>query len=394
MRILIAHNYYQKPGGEDQSVAQELELLRERGHDVRFFSLHNDSINEMGQVALALATVWNRTACAQLRQQLRESRADIVHFHNTFPLISPAAYYAARAEGAKVVQTLRNYRLVCANALLLRESRSCEDCLTRFAPWKSVQYGCYRGSRSASAVTTAMLATHRALGTWRNAVDVYIALTEFGRGKFIAGGLPPERIIVKPNFVLPDPRPGGGCGDFAIFVGRLSEEKGVATLLDAWKLLGSTIPLRIVGDGPMMPLVQEAARRDPAIQWLGAMPLSSVYQLIGDAAFAIVPSICFEAFPRAIAEAFAKGTPVIASRAGAMAELVQERRTGLLFTAGDAGDLARAVRELHSDRSLVSHMRLAARAEFEAKFTAEPNYRRLMQAYRMALTGSPATAAA
>lgn len=394
MRILIAHNYYQQPGGEDQCVAQELSLLRAYGHDVQLFSLHNDSIETMGRAELAGATIWNRAACALLSKRLRESRAEIVHFHNTFPLISPAAYYAARAEGAMVVQTMHNYRLVCANALLLRKGRVCEDCLTRFVPWKSVQYGCYRGSRSASAVATAMLATHRALGTWRNAVDVYIALTEFGRGKFIAAGLPPERIIVKPNFVLPDPGPGSGGGDFAIFVGRLSEEKGVAILLDAWRLLGGAVPLRIVGDGPLAPLVREAAERDPAIQWLGTLPPASVYQLIGDAVSAIVPSICFEAFPRVIAEAFSRGTPVIASRAGAMAELVDEKRTGLLFESGNAGDLARAVRELQSDRLALAQMRPAARAAFEARFSAELNHRRLMQAYHMALAGSPTAEAA
>jgi len=394
MRILIAHNYYQQAGGEDQCVAQELALLREHGHDVQLFSLHNDSINSMGKVHIAGAAIWNPVAYSKLRKTLRESRAEIVHFHNTFPLMSPAVYYAARAEAAKVVQTLHNYRLACANALLLRDGRVCEDCLTRFAPWKSIQHRCYRGSRAASAMTTAVLATHRAAGTWRSAVQVYIALTEFARRKLIAAGLPEERIIVKPNFVTPDPGPGKGGGNFAIFVGRLSDEKGVATLLAAWQLLGGAVPLRIVGDGPLAPLVREATECDPAIQWLGKLPLDAVYRLIGEAEFAVLPSICFEAFPRVIAEAFARGTPVIASRAGAMAELVDETRTGRLFAPGDPGDLARAVRQYWSNRSALAGMRVAARTEFEDSFTADLNYQYLMGAYARALTGSPAAEAA
>jgi glycosyltransferase involved in cell wall biosynthesis len=393
MRILIAHNYYQQSGGEDQCVAQEIALLREHGHDVGLFSLHNDGIKTMGKTKAAHAAIWNSVAHSQLRETLREKPADIVHFHNTFPLMSPAAYYAARAEGVRVVQTLHNYRLACANALLLRDGRVCEDCLGHFAPWKSMRCGCYRGSRAASTVTTAMLATHRAMGTWRNAVDVYIALTEFGRRKFIAAGLPPERIVVKPNFVSPDRGVEDGGGNFAIFVGRLSEEKGVTTLLQTWQLLRGAMPLVIVGDGPLAPLVREAAERDPTIRWLGRLCPDAVLQLIGDAEFVVLPSICFEAFPRVIAEAFSKGTPVIASRAGAMAELVDDGRTGLLFTAGDPADLARIVRRQQSDRPAFARMRAAARAEFESHFTAELNYASLMQIYARVLAGAPSAKA-
>lgn len=386
MRIVVAHNYYQQAGGEDQCVAQEVALLQEHGHDVTLFSLDNDSIDRMGRVSLAGATIWNRGAHATLRTLLRANRAEIVHFHNTFPLISPAAYYAARGEGAKVVQTLHNYRLACANAQLLREGRVCEDCLTGFAPWKSIQRRCYRGSRAASAVTTAMLAAHRAAGTWRNAVDAYIALTEFGRGKFVAAGLPPERIVVKPNFVSPDPGPGRG-GQFGIFVGRLSPEKGVATLLEAWRLLGGEVPLRIIGDGPLAPMVRDAALSNPGIEWLGKQPLDAVYRLLGEAAFAVLPSICFEGFPRVIAEAFSTGTPVIASRMGAMAEVVDEDRTGLLFAPDNPGDLARAVRQLLSDPAALARMRGLARAKYERRYAANVNYERLMQVYAFALTG-------
>jgi glycosyltransferase involved in cell wall biosynthesis len=385
MRVIVAHNYYQESGGEDQCVAAEIAMLRRNGHQVTLYCLHNDEIAHMRQVALAARTIWNLSAYRALRSLIQKHRPDVVHFHNTFPLISPAAYYAARAEGAGVVQTLHNFRLTCANALLLRNGAVCEDCLGKFAPWASIGRKCYRDSRAASAVTTAMLATHRLLGTWRNVVDVYIALTEFGRQKFVTAGVPAERIVVKPNFVERDPGPGEAAGGYGIFVGRLSAEKGVQTLLDAWRHLDGQVPLRVIGDGPLAPLVTSEAARDPSIQWLGRRPLDEVYRLIGDAAFVVLPSGCFEGFPRVIGEAFAKGTPVIASRMGAMAELVEDGHTGLLFSPGDPRDLAVTIRRLLADPSGLLQMRASARAEFMGHFTAELNHQALLRIYAQAL---------
>jgi glycosyltransferase involved in cell wall biosynthesis len=385
MRIVVAHNFYQQAGGEDQCVAAEIAVLQRYGHEVTQYCLYNDQIDHMRQAALAARTIWNPSSYGALRRLLRDTRPDIVHFHNTFPLMSPAVYYAARAEGAGVVQTLHNFRLTCANALLLRNGSVCEDCLGKFAPWAAIRRKCYRDSRAASTAITAMLATHRLLGTWQNAVDVYVALTEFGRRKFLAAGLPADRIVVKPNFVERDSGPGEGEGGYGAFVGRLSAEKGVQTLLDAWRHLDGQVPLRIIGDGPLAPLVRAEAARDPSIQWLGSQPLDAVYRLIGDAAFVVLPSRCFEGFPRVISEAFAKGTPVIASRMGAMAELVDEGHTGLLFAPGDGVDLARAIRRLLADPSGLLRMRESARAEFTRRFTAELNHQALMRVYEQAL---------
>lgn len=385
MRIIVAHNFYQQPGGEDNCVAAEIALLQSNGHQVTEYFQHNDDIDHMRRMNAATKTIWNYSSYRALRALLREERADIVHFHNTFPLMSPAAYYAARAEGAGVVQTLHNFRLICANALLLRDGMVCEDCLGKFAPWASVRHKCYRDSRTASATITAMLATHRFLGTWRNAVDVYIALTEFGRRKFVTAGLPEDRIMVKPNFVERDPGAGDGGGGYGIFVGRLSSEKGVQTLLEAWRHLDGRLPLRIIGNGPLAPLVKAEVERDPSIRWLGSLTIENVYSLIGDAAFLTVPSCCFEGFPRVISEAFAKGTPVIASRMGAMAELVDDLRTGLLFTLGDAPDLARAIRQLVADPARLLQMRASARAQFTGHFTADLNHQVLMRIYEQAL---------
>ncbi len=386
MKILIVHNFYQQAGGEDQCVAAEVAMLKAYGHDVIQYCVHNDAIHTMGRIQLALRTVWSRPAHDEIRELIREHRPQVAHFNNTFPLISPAAYYAAREEKVAVVQTLHNFRLLCPNALFFRNGQVCEDCLGRAIPWPGIVHKCYRGSRVASTGVATMLAAHRALGTWRKAVDVYVALTAFSRGKFVAGGLPADKLLVKANFVYPDPGPGAGTGNYGVFVGRLSAEKGVETLLKAWQSLGERVPLKIVGDGPLAETVRAAAAQGAAVEWLGSKPLAEVYPLIGAATFLVLPSQCYENFPRVLIEAFAKGTPVIASRLGAMAEVVDHGRTGLHFEPGDALDLATKVRSLMDDPLQQSRMRRAAREEYEGKYTAESNYRTLMGIYAQALS--------
>jgi glycosyltransferase involved in cell wall biosynthesis len=385
MRILVAHNYYQQPGGEDPCFAAEVALLRAHGHEVIAHTVHNDAIAGMGRLEVAARTLWNPAAGRELRRLLRAHRPHIAHFHNTFPLLSPAAYHAARAENVRVVQTLHNFRLLCPNALFFRDGRVCEACLGRALPWPGVVHRCYRGSRAASATVAAMLAVHRALGTWRGTVDAYIALTEFARRKFLDGGLPEDRVVVKPNFVDPDPGRGEGTGGYAVFVGRLSAEKGVETLLAAWQHLGGRVPLKIVGDGPLAATVAQAAASAAGITWLGRRPMEDVYALVGEATCLVVPSACYEGFPRAVIEAFAKGTPVVASRLGAMAEVVDDGRTGLHFEPGNARDLAAQVQRLASEPAQRQQLRRAARQEYERKYTAAANYRTLLAIYEQVL---------
>ncbi len=343
----------------------------------------------MGRLRLLGATVWNRSAAARLRDAVRSHRADIVHFHNTFPLMSPAVYYAARREGAAVVQTLHNFRLLCPGANFYRGGKVCEDCLGKSLPLAGIKHKCYRDSTAATAATAGMLSVHRVIGTWANAVDAYITPTRFARDKFIAGGLPADKLFVKPNFVHPDPGVAAGGGGYAIYVGRLSHEKGLDTLLAGWDSLGGEVPLKIVGDGPLADDVKAAVARNSSIKWLGRRGLDEVYNLIGDADLLIMPSNCYETFGRVAAEAYAKGTPVIASDHGAPADIVDHGRTGLRFKPGDGADLAAKVRLALSDRGKLAEMRHAARNEFEAKYTGGRNHEMMMAIYEKARTASP-----
>lgn len=384
MVILMAHNFYQQPGGEDYSFASEAAVLEAGGHRVLRYTARNDDLRGRSRVGAAADTVWNRKTVRQLRALFRENAVEIAHFQNTFPIISPAAYYAARSEGVPVVQSLRNYRLLCPNALFYRNDRVCEDCLSTAVPWPGVLHACYRGSRAASAVVATMLTVHRLASTWTSAVDMYIASTEFSKQKFVQGGLPADRIAVKPNFVFPDPGPGPGLGGYALFVGRLSEEKGIDTLLAAWRRVGERLPLKIVGAGPMQQQVEEATRCIPGVEWLGSQSPAEVYQLMGAAGVLIFPSQWYETFGRTIAESFAKGTPVIASYLGGMTTMIEHGRTGFHFRAGDSDDLAAQVEAFLAQADNLQRMRREARAEFEAHYTAERNYRVLMDVYATA----------
>ena len=385
MKILAVHNRYQRPGGEDQVFVDETALLEARNHRVLRYEVHNDQVERVNRLTLAKDTVWSTSAYRELGALIRRERPDVVHFHNTLPLVSPAGYYAARAEGVPVIQTLHNYRLLCPVALFFRDGRVCEDCMGKAVPWPGVVHGCYRGSRAASGVIATMLTVHRALRTWTEMVDVYVALTEFARNKFIEGGLPAGKIVVKPNFVAPDPGQGQGGGGYALFVGRLAPEKGTGTMLAAWDRLGTRIPLKIVGDGPLRDRVVEAAARQSNVEWLGHRPVEEVHALMGKADMLVFPSQWYETFGRVAAEAFAAGTPVIAANIGAVAELVEHGRTGLKFRPGDPEDLVTQVEWALSHPAELRRMREEVRAEFEAKYTAERNYRTLMEIYEAAL---------
>lgn len=383
LKVLLVHNYYQQAGGEDQVVADEAGLLEQNGCKVIRYHRHNDEVTHMGRMQAAAATLWSRRGYRELRTLIRCERPDVMHCHNLFPLISPAAWKAARDAGVPVVQTLHNFRWLCAGGAFLRQGRPCEDCLGKL-PLPALRHACYRGSRAGTGVVAAMQVLHRARGSlgW---VDQFIALSQFSRDKFVAGGLPAERLVVKPNFLTSDVEPGDGRGHNALFVGRLSEEKGIEVLLAAWQKLTTPVRLTIVGDGPLAGQVAAAASRDARITWLGRLPPAEVYAQIREAAFLVLPSTCYENFPKTIVEAYAHGTPVIASGHGSLTELVAPGINGFTFRAGDASDLATTVTGFPLQGPERLRLRAQARETFVEHFTAAENWRQLRQIYELAL---------
>ena len=288
-------------------------------------------------------------------------------------------FAAARELDVPVLQTLHNFRLLCPQAMLLRDGRPCEDCVGR-VPWRAVQHRCYRGSAAQSATLATMLQLHRLLGTWQRAVTLYVALSEHGLETFVRGGLPRERLRVKPNFVdLPPPPDGPRSG--CLFVGRLAAEKGLEVLAAAAALRPEAAPIRVLGDGPELARL----RGLPGLQLLGAQPPAEVQRQMQSAAVLLIPSLWAEAFPRVLVEAFACGLPVIASRIGALAELVSEGRTGLLFEPGDASALAVQVAWAEAHPLAMREMGHAAQQHQQAHWTGEANHRQLMALYAEAL---------
>lgn len=382
MKILMLHNRYLVPGGEDLSTLAEASLLREFGCEVELLEEDNRRIAELGNLKTAVRTIWSTESFQRIRAALRMGRFDILHVQNFFPLWSPSVYYAAAQCGIPVVQTLRNYRLMCVNSTFFRENRACEDCLGKFVPWAGIRHACYRNNRAGSAVVAAMIGLHKLRGTWRSRVNSYIALTEFARQKYIAGGLPAESIVVKPNFLHPAPAPGNGEGGYALFVGRMSAEKGIMTMLAAWKIARNPLPLKIVGDGPLAEAVATEAASMPAVQYLGRKPPEETLELMRHAGLLVFPSQCYEGMPRTIIESFAVGTPVVASNIGAMASMIVPEETGFHFSPGNAAELRNRIDWCSTNLVGLHAMRVKARAAFEAFYSGPANVEMLKAIYR------------
>jgi len=390
VNILLVHNTYQQPGGEDVVFKQERRMLENKGHRVTTYERSNWEANEytgLRQISLARTTIWSSDTRREFLQTLRTQKPDVVHVHNTFPMISPSIYSACSERKVPVVQTLHNYRLLCPTATLFRDGKVCEECITS-SLWRGIEYGCYRNSRAATAVTALMLAFHRARGTWKREISCYVALTDFSKSKLVEGGLPADRIFVKPNFVDPDPYARNGNGDYALFVGRLSPEKRVSTVLQAWKRLTLPIPIVVIGGGPDQAELEAQAGEDNLthVQFRGQVTRDLTLAAINNARFLVFSSEWYENFPVTIAEAFACQTPVIASRLGAMAEIVGDGYSGLHFTPGDPEDLARKVEWAWTHPDETRAMGENARKEYLSKYTAEKNYPRLMEIYEHAKT--------
>ncbi|AWN50208.1 glycosyl transferase family 1 [Methylobacterium terrae] len=386
MRVLVAHNRYQVRGGEDAAVARDLAALERAGCAVEAVCLDNGAIDSgLARLRAAFAATHAPEGIARVMAAVRRFAPDVVHVHNFFPLLSPGIHAAARAAGCATVQTLHNYRLICPGAFLMRDGAPCEVCVTG-SPYQAVRFACYRGSRIGSLAVARMVDRHRRAGTWRRDVDRFVALTPFARERFVAAGFPADKIRIRPNG-LPDPgEPPGGPRSGLLYVGRLSPEKGVPVLAEAAARAG--IRVTAIGEGPLAGVLAD----HPGLDLRGALAPDAVQAAMARAAAVVVPSLWYEGLPMVVAEAFAAGTPVVASRIGALASLVSEGATGLLAEPGDAADLAAALARIAGDPAAAAAMGRAARTVYEREWREDVTTRALLEIYRDAVAARAADA--
>jgi len=383
-RVLLVHNRYRRgaPAGEDNAFDQEVDMLRNAGIEVDMYLRSNDEVRESNPVAaaaIAFGMAHSRRTVRDLRAIIARFQPEVVHFHNTFPLITASGYLACREAGVPVVQTLHNYRILCSEASLYRDGATCNLC-SPSSHFNAVRYGCYR-SRVASFFVARTLESQWRSGVFANHVDRYIALTEFAAQRFAAAGIGRERISIKPNFTRYVPEPGDGGGGYVLFAGKLQAQKGLGTLLRAWRRLAQ-VPLRIVGTGPLdSELRAQAAEQRLNIEFLGMRPRHETIQLMRGAAALVLPSEWYEGFPLVVSEAYASGTPIVASRIGGLPELVREGVTGVLFEPGNADALAESVEALWGRRAELAPMRRACRAVFDAELSEGRNLEMLLGIY-------------
>jgi len=395
MKVLLVHNFYgsEAPSGENVVFEAEKALLENKGHTVQLFTRHSDEVRSQGLrggVKAAAAVPWNPFAAAALRKRIDSFQPDVVHTHNTFPLISPAIFHAI-GRGAARVLTLHNYRLLCPAAIPMRRDTVCTDCIQRRSVLPALQHGCYRDSRLATLPLAMSVALHRMSGTWLHQVDAFIALSNFQKNMMAVGGLPIEKIYVKPNFYAGRPvlQPFSSRTEKVVFVGRLGREKGVHTLIEAWRRWGrANAPvLQVIGDGPLRESLQIQAR-DLPVEFLGQISAELAQRAIAESKLLVLPSECFEGFPMVIREAFAFGTPVAVSQLGPLPDIVQDGENGVVFEPANPESLFNVVHRLWQEPEQLAKLGLGARRQFDEKYNEEANYNMLMAIYEAAIKRS------
>ena len=381
MNILVLHNKYQQDGGEDAVVAAEVSMLGSANHNVRLELLDNASISSLKEKVFTFVnTPYNRHSAKWLENLVRLHVPDIIHVHNFFPLMTPAVHETAFTLGIPLVQTLHNYRLLCANAQFLRGGQICEKCISGSSAW-GIVHRCYRNSLPGSIAVVRMQQRANIKKTWSK-VSRFIALTKFARQKFIEGGIPASKIVVKPNFYMGNEFEDVGPRNGALFVGRLSAEKGIDMLVEAWAAFPDHI-LTVVGDGPLRTTLEASAPSN--VNFLGFQPPNVVQKKMRQSSLMIVPSIWYEGFPMIVVEAYANGLPVVASRIGSLNEIVEDGVTGGLFDVSDMGDMARVTKRILSSANTINNFSVNARDRYKEKFNKDANLKEIMEIYKCSL---------
>jgi glycosyltransferase involved in cell wall biosynthesis len=387
MKILFLHNQYIISGGEDVSTQSEIDLLKEHGHDVDVVYATNDDLKKSSSIKIAIDTIWSVGFYNKVKNLISKNNYDLIHVQNFLPIISPSVFYAAKKMGVKVVMSVRNYRLICPNALMYVNGHICDDCVGKTVPYPSISKKCYRESLPATAVVSSMLTLHNVLNTWNSKIDGYIAISDFVKGQLARGGINPDKIYVKYNFVKNPPafvaKPAGEKQ--FLYLGRLSTEKGIDFLLEAFKSeeLKNTV-LNIIGDGPKADAVLQAAQINSNIRYLGKLPINKAYEILAQSWALIFPSQWHEPFGRTVVEAFSAGTPVIGASVGGVTELIKDNYNGFLYNSLDVKDLINQTIRMINCMNY-EQIRLNARKSFEESFTAANNYEQMLNIYNKVL---------
>lgn len=386
MRILLIHNQYTQSGGEDLVFKLEAELLKKNGHPVELLVFSNNQINSgWTKLTGALGAVYNLKSKREVADKILKFKPDVIHVHNFFHVASPSVFYAAQAQKIPVVMTLHNFRLICPSATLLHGDKLYDKSIHQIFPLDAIIKGVYRNSRVETALVACTTGIHKILGTWRNKVTRYIALTEFSRRKFLDSSLKlaDQKVLVKPNFVQDYGANFFNRDDYFLFVGRLSVEKGIARMLEAAGKQPE-ISFKIIGDGPMRKEVEEFIGSHSNVEYLGFRDKSFIVNQLKHAKALVFPSQWYEGFPMTILEAFSCGTPVIASDLGGPAEIITHGVNGLLVDYRSADELLHAINKIQHDSDLHQKLCINARKSYEELYTPEKNYNLLLEAYQKA----------
>ncbi len=391
MRILIVHNQYQQSGGEDSVVKAEFNILKNAGEDVYLYERSNKEFNDtfwIKKLKLLYDMKWSHKSYQDMRAILKKIHPDVVHFHNIFFILTPSVYQACKDEGVPVVQSLHNFRLLCSNALFFRNNKICEECIEKKDLNRGIVHKCYRNSRVLTTVIVRMLKFHWRRRTRQTIVDHFILASAFGRQKYIAAGIPKDQISIKPNVVYPDTLKQNQDEGYALYIGRLSSEKGVSILLEAWKAI-DYIPLKIAGDGPLASELKEYVRIHGItnVEFLGFISEEQYKICMSGAKFLVIPSICYENFPCVVVEAYSYGIPIVASNIGSLPEVVEDRVTGVIFGAGDTHDLTRKIEWIAKNEEGLKGIRKNILQQYEQRYSSRRIHEILMTIYKKVIGG-------
>ena len=380
----MAHNFYQTPGGEDESYRTESRLLESGGHEIIRYEKNNDEIKHENKIVTAKNTIWNQNTYRELELILSNNNIEIAHFQNTFPIISPSAYYACQRRKIPVIQALRNYRITCINGMLQRNNLPCQDCVGSVFPLSGVVHRCYRDSIAASIVAATALSMHKIIGTYDQKVDVYIAISDYVKRVYVEAGIAPEKIFVKPNTVIPYKPHEKNRDNTFVYVGRLIPEKGIDKLLKEWSNMELDYELIVVGGGDYLKKYKNEFSAIKSIRFVGQLSRQQAEEYLSMAVATIVPSMWAEPFGRVVIESYAVGTPVIASNIGALPELIQDGETGMLFEPFEDGSISSKIYEFVSMRHKWTQMRERCLESYENFYSSQSNLEILEEIYKHA----------